>query len=271
MIGGGIAFNVKLTLFSPRQFRMKPKQINYSAAYSFADSAVCAVQDPSCVAPGDIIADFFGFKDDDFFDQIEKPQKYTILHTFIYNINSFPIRHYLGKIDGYIIIDEHGPLLDGANIPRPWWFNEHDISYHIDELREILEDATKIVTEAAFQLLYADRTFLFEFNKFLHKFILTLHPDDHPSISSPGVVKRTNFPAWLKNAVFHRDKGRCQLCGCDLTNILVPTTDRHIDHMVPLRAGGTNDPTNFQLTCGSCNTSKGARIYATNHLSYSWW
>lgn len=250
---------------------MKPKQINFSAAYSFADYAVSAVKDPSCIAPGDIISDFFGYKGAEFYSQIEKPQKYTLLHTFIHSINAFSIQHYLGKVDGEIIIAEYTSLLDGANIPHPTWYNEDDVLDHIDELRNILEDATGIITDAAFQLLFADRTFLFEFNKFIKGFVLRLDPIDHPSIVFPGVVKRANFPVWLKNAVFHRDKGRCQLCGCDLTNVLVPTVERHIDHMVPLKAGGINDPTNFQLTCGSCNTSKGARVYARNHLSYSWW
>lgn len=33
----------------------------------------------------------------------------------------------------------------------------------------------------------------------------------------------------------------------------------HVDHILPLSMGGTNDPKNLQLTCGSCNTSKGSR------------
>lgn len=250
---------------------MKIKKLNYSAAYSFADAAVSAVRNPSEIGPGDIIADFFEFRTQNFFEQIEKPQKYTLLHTFISSINAFGIQHYLGKIDGEIIISDYGSLLDGANIPRPTWFTEQDVSVYIPELREIMETATESITEAAFQLLFADRTFLYEFSLFIQPFIARLRPNEHLCIASPGVIKRSYFPVWLKNAVFHRDKGRCQLCGCDLTNILVPTEARHIDHMVPLSASGTNDPTNFQLTCESCNTSKGAQVHANPHYTYLYW
>jgi len=247
------------------------KQINYSSAYSFADATVSAVKDPSQIAPGDIIADFFGFRTPDFFVKIDRPQRYTVLHAFIHEINSFPIQHYLGRIDGDMIIDEYQRVLDGANIPHPAWFNAFEVEDHEEELRKILENATKIIAEAAFQLLFSDRTFLFKFGKFLQPFVSQLEVGEHPCVIAPGIVNRSYFPVWLKNAVFHRDKGRCQLCGCDLTNILVPTMERHIDHMVPLKASGTNDPTNFQLTCGKCNTSKGANVHATDHLSYPYW
>lgn len=250
---------------------MRTKQIDYSAAYSFADSAVSAVRNPSEIGTNDIVVDFFGYRSREFFDQIDKPQKYTLLHTFIHNVNSFGIQYYIGKVDGDIIVSDYGWLLDGASIPRPAWFTGNKVEKHIDELRGILENATTAITEAAFQLLFSDRTFLFEFSKFLQPFINQLHPGEHQCIINPGVVHRSYFPVWLKNAVFHRDKGRCQLCGCDLTNILVPTEARHIDHMVPLKASGTNDPTNFQLTCESCNTSKGARVHANSHLTYPYW
>ncbi|WP_447336403.1 HNH endonuclease [Klebsiella variicola] len=250
---------------------MNIKQINYSAAYSFADTVVSAVRNPSGIGTGDIIADFFEFRTLNFFEQIEKPKKYTLLHTFISSVNGFGIQHYLGKVDAEIIISDYGALLDGANIPRPTWFTEQDVSDHIPELREIMEAATETITEAAFQLLFADRTFLYEFSLFIQPFIARLQPNEHQCIASLGVIKRSYFPVWLKNAVFHRDKGRCQLCGCDLTNILVPTESRHIDHMVPLNASGTNDPTNFQLTCESCNTSKGAQVLANPHYTYPYW
>jgi 5-methylcytosine-specific restriction endonuclease McrA len=91
-------------------------------------------------------------------------------------------------------------------------------------------------------------------------------------VVSDGVIKRESyFPVWLKNAIFHRDKGYCQLCFKDLTNLLVSTDVRHIDHMVPLKAHGTNDPTNLQLTCEACNTSKGAKVLSKKHLTIPFW
>jgi hypothetical protein len=115
----------------------------------------------------------------------------------------------LGKVEGQIIVSDYGSILDGANIARPVWFNSEEVEDHLDELSDILEDATKIITDAAFQLLFLDRTFLFEFSKFIRPYILQLQPSEHPSIRVPGVVSRSAFPSWLKNAIFYRDKGRC--------------------------------------------------------------
>lgn len=53
-------------------------------------------------------------------------------------------------------------------------------------------------------------------------------------------------------AIFSLQKGMC-VCGADL-NI-----GYHLDHMTPLSRGGSNDPTNLQLLCAPCNSSKGAK------------
>jgi hypothetical protein len=250
---------------------LKPREINLSIAYSFADETVACVRDPSRVSSEDIVADFFDFRSDDFYLQTGKPQKYTLLHSFIFNINNFPIQHYLNKVDGEIIVSDFGPILDGANIARPIWFTDQNVCEHLKDLSELLEQATQVISEATFQLLFGDRTFLFEFNKFLQPYIRQLRPEESPIIKELGVIERAIFPTWLKDAVFHRDKGRCQLCGLDLTNIMVPTKQRNYDHMVPLKASGTNDPSNIQLTCESCNKSKGANVKATRHLTYAYW
>ncbi|MEW4477365.1 HNH endonuclease [Vibrio cholerae] len=250
---------------------MKPVCINYSAAYSFADEIIMTVRNPERLGSVDIVGDFLEFRTPMFFECISKPQKWTLLHQFIYNVNSFPIDHYVGKVDAECIIQDFGPLLDGAMIARPNWFNVCEVEEHIYELRGLLDSACKYIAEAAFQLLYPNRTFLFEFNMLLARYIAFLQPGEHPCIVATGKVSRCYFPVWLKNAVFLRDKGICQLCGCDLTNVLVPTEQRNIDHMVPLNSSGTNDPTNFQLTCESCNKSKGATVHAEPHLSFPFW
>lgn len=54
--------------------------------------------------------------------------------------------------------------------------------------------------------------------------------------------------------------GKCAYCKIDLSR-----TIRHVDHIVPLSAGGTNGRRNLQLLCHTCNHSKGARdpiVYA---------
>ena len=47
---------------------------------------------------------------------------------------------------------------------------------------------------------------------------------------------------------------RCAYCPADLRKV-----KRHVDHIKPLSAGGSNDKTNIQYLCQPCNLSKGAK------------
>lgn len=53
-------------------------------------------------------------------------------------------------------------------------------------------------------------------------------------------------------SVWDRDGWACIRCGSH-QNLTV-------DHRVPVSLGGSNDPENLQTMCGSCNSSKGARL-----------
>lgn len=48
-------------------------------------------------------------------------------------------------------------------------------------------------------------------------------------------------------------KGKCALCRAKLG------TRYEVDHITPLKAGGTNWPRNLQLTCPECNRTKGMK------------
>jgi hypothetical protein len=72
-------------------------------------------------------------------------------------------------------------------------------------------------------------------------------------------VKRLNrWPAWAVDAIVSRDRGHCARCGVSITGEL--RAPRHIDHIVALANGGTNDLSNLQLLCDACNLNKGTRV-----------
>lgn len=67
--------------------------------------------------------------------------------------------------------------------------------------------------------------------------------------------ERLTGPEWqvLRWRVFKRDNYRCRYCGEDRVIL-------HCDHMVPVSRGGSNDESNLVAACGSCNSSKGAKL-----------
>lgn len=66
-------------------------------------------------------------------------------------------------------------------------------------------------------------------------------------LAAPGVYTVEDW-----QSIVDRQNGRCAACDkqCVLT----------VDHIVPLKRGGTNWPSNLQGLCLSCNCSKGARL-----------
>jgi hypothetical protein len=58
----------------------------------------------------------------------------------------------------------------------------------------------------------------------------------------------------LRRMVFFRDKHTCQDCGeSRATN---PRIALHVDHIIPVAMGGTNNPDNLQTLCSDCNIGK---------------
>ncbi len=57
-----------------------------------------------------------------------------------------------------------------------------------------------------------------------------------------------------REAVFARDEGRCQYCGCGLTK-----REFTLDHVVPRCQGGITEWHNIVVCCTDCNRKKGKR------------
>lgn len=58
-----------------------------------------------------------------------------------------------------------------------------------------------------------------------------------------------------REALYHRDNGRCYICDEE-----VGFEDMHLDHVVPLARGGHNRPDNLRVACQMCNTAKGSMM-----------
>ena len=115
-----------------------------------------------------------------------------------------------------------------------------------------------VLVDSSFAVLWNQKKILFEFNKRLAEEIATCKQKDYPKIfQSDGYLNRVSFPLWLKKQIVYRDRGYCQHCECQVESVDLVDGAFELDHMVPLKQGGTNDPTNLILSCKHCNTSKG--------------
>ncbi len=89
-----------------------------------------------------------------------------------------------------------------------------------------------------------------------------------PDLSDPAVAdlwqfveprsrldRRPNLPAATRALVFERDGLVCRYCEDEGGPF-------EIDHVVPVVAGGTDDPANLCVACETCNRSKGAKSLA---------
>ena len=54
-----------------------------------------------------------------------------------------------------------------------------------------------------------------------------------------------------------RQAGRCAICSRPLPQ---DASQVHVDHRIPVSAGGTSDLSNLQAVCAKCNLSKGSRL-----------
>ncbi|HCI53082.1 MAG TPA: hypothetical protein DE312_07185 [Gallionella sp.] len=117
------------------------------------------------------------------------------------------------------------------------------------------------IVNSAFAYLWMRKQLLHDFNLKLSREISPLLKNVHPELASDGKIHRPSYiPKWLRDALLHRDRGSCHYCGTLVASPLVQNQDFQIDHMVPLALGGTNDPTNFVISCGTCNNQKSAKL-----------
>ena len=81
---------------------------------------------------------------------------------------------------------------------------------------------------------------------------LSSQPDEPVQAAELEEFRRA-IPAWVKQIVYKRDKGRCVMCGAQ--------DQLHFDHDLPFAKGGTGlTPANVRILCARHNLQKGARI-----------
>ena len=204
-----------------------------------------------------------------------KPHKFTLLHEHIIIVMSWCNDYAFENMNEDEIYSYIESLFMDISVKIPqehFSDNEEKMEYYMD----FLSKHERFFAHSAFNILFNDRVFLRDFNLKISQYVKTLKISDHPDLlKKDGVIKRYNNlqgTKWLLNALCHRDKEKCQICGADLSRTRTPSTGKiHIDHIVPLDLGGTNDPTNMQILCDSCNCEKSAKNSVTTSFYTNYW
>ena len=215
-----------------------------------------------------------------------KPHKRTLLHDYIEAVYLEGQNYTLDKHFPGPVIKELKNILNAYNVDYSSVVETEHIEIYEDgcgndEAEEyagalqtfFIDNVLNRFIDDIFTVLYSDKNFLFEFNKQCADIIATLKKDDYPELlKEDGVFKRiSNKPVWLQNGVRLRDKERCSVCGDNLGRILTNSTNVNYDHIIPLQKNGNNDPTNWQLTCETCNKSKGDRNAEFKNVFSAFW
>lgn len=66
-------------------------------------------------------------------------------------------------------------------------------------------------------------------------------------------MARKPISAKMRFLILERDHFTCRCCGSAAPNVTL-----HVDHIIAVANGGSNDPTNLRAICITCNVGKGA-------------
>jgi len=90
---------------------------------------------------------------------------------------------------------------------------------------------------------------------------LIYNPKIKPSLNPNKPIhkvkpKRSPIPGALRHEVFKRDGYKCVECGATNQEVRL-----HVDHIIPISQGGSNELDNLQTLCIDCNLAKSNRAW----------
>lgn len=252
------------------------ENFTYSWSYDVATSVRDEIYGEDALVP---VREFWRKVDESFVKRAVAPQPVTYLHELVAFSLRTSIEYMVRKWDYEDSRSDLRGLLADYQIPHvsydDFGARPEDKNYEYSQYlsRLVEEQAAAKVADEVFTLLFPDRQLLREMNEIIASTVRSLKKLDYPELlTGDGVVRRCrHWPKWVINGIFYRDTGHCSLCGKDLTGLLASGVEPAVDHIVPLKLGGTNDPTNLQLLCKPCNSSKGGNGAVTSSRRHMYW
>ncbi|MEE3491250.1 MAG: HNH endonuclease [Methanobrevibacter sp.] len=179
--------------------------------------------------------------------EVKKPAHRTYFWSLEYSLREL-LNHFkaLGKLyGGYLILDYyfHGIFLkDDDKEMHHCHFGADDEEFEDSPLNSHLlgEPLSKFIEDLTHQ------TELGEIRIKSIKVSLVYNKQSNPK------RKRTHIPRGMRHEVFKRDNYTCVECGARKEDGVT----LHIDHIIPVSKGGTDELSNLQTLCKACNLNK---------------
>lgn len=218
---------------------------------------------------------FVGVKLAQYAIESHKIHEYTAVHKVLFELayNYFYLFSY--DDNNWLSVNDFAKyaidMFTLMGIPVHSDFNSNDESKVWQARRDMgkqFVDGLHKIVHSTWGMIWERKDICYRFNLKMSDIVRCLKKSDHQELEADGRIARVYIPEWLKTNIVCRDKGLCQHCNDVAVSVSIPNQEQHFDHMVPLAVGGTNDATNFVLSCADCNRRKSASIIPQNSTFY---
>ena len=180
----------------------------------------------------------------------------------------------------YVDIDDDGELPDlvmpigtvkkGLNFfLRRWRWKKREMRKFIRDYQEYFE---VVAIEGCEFFVFSDTKFIHyqKEPRNLHAVVGLLYPNEFRPLSQAKQSSTEKLRLTGKKyqetreRILRRDRYRCKYCGVKKPESM------HMDHVIPLKKGGTNEDSNLVAACQKCNLNKGSKTLEEWKLSHNY-
>lgn len=252
-------------------------EYKFNSIYSFVKNIHEAVEDGF---------DFWNFNGELFVQSALRFHKISLLHIYVSStLYCYYLRYFRKDADcvedddvswWIALMKNYGVKLTR----RGYNYDDDDPAWNWFQKNEnVFMEFFDIISDEVVHILFNDKQFLVKFNRIVRNVLIDENGTYSDFVKWPegsrkedGTIKRCAIPRWVKQAVYHRDKGHCVFCNKNLTGLVnIFDNQKNYDHIIPLKDYGTNDPCNIQLSCEECNKHKGGKDLVPVYKYQSWW
>ena len=185
------------------------------------------------------------YKDNKFFKKFITTDEWWNLKTLPSNHDRFELKSYINQLEVYSEEHRNPPVVEFLISVRPVklqlapFYETHEDHSKVLHLNDIIFILRKI--KYNIQLEHNCPAFMY-FSSLICKTVKKAKTNR----------RKTNIPRGMRHEVFKRDGYKCVECGASKED----GATLHVDHIIPVSKGGTDELDNLQTLCSKCNLNK---------------